>query len=444
MDYYLEGYTDQLSYRPGEEIGLHVSTNAPTFTLHIRRVGAQVEGPVYTATFPGREHPTPENASSEGCRWPVTLPRIPITEAWRSGLYGVATLLPDGSRGGTLYFVVRSARPGRDANILLQLTTNTHNAYNNWGGCCFYPPPTSDRQVPRLSFDRPGVWGHLADWERPFIQWAEQAGFALDYAVNTDLEIHPEMLQGYRLVLSVGHDEYWSAPMRDSLEGFIAAGGNAAFFSGNSVCWQVRTEEQGRALVCWKERFQEDPCYHPDDPGHPDHRFLTAFWSHPWIKRPENSLTGVGTRSGGYSVPGQRRYTVCRPEHWVFAGTGLTAGSTFGRRGDEKWHSIVGYECDGCEWTEVEGLPIPTHRDGTPEGFTILAHAPAAWGDDWLVYPGPDKPRATGAAVMGIYTRGGTVFTAGSIGWANGLRDRDPVVERITRNVLERLGRPAA
>eukprot|EP01044_Picomonas_judraskeda_P008399 COSAG03_NODE_957_length_5178_cov_6.712603_2_plen_44_part_00 len=27
--------------------------------------------------------------------------------------------------------------------------------------------------------------------------------------------------------------------MRDGLEGWIARGGHAAFFSGNSVCWQV-------------------------------------------------------------------------------------------------------------------------------------------------------------------------------------------------------------
>ncbi|MCS1407786.1 MAG: hypothetical protein M2R45_00946 [Verrucomicrobia subdivision 3 bacterium] len=44
--------------------------------------------------------------------------------------------------------------------------------------------------------------------------------------------------------------------MRDHLESFIADGGNGAFFSGNdSICWQVRTEDQGRALTCWKQWY---------------------------------------------------------------------------------------------------------------------------------------------------------------------------------------------
>ena len=69
--------------------------------------------------------------------------------------------------------------------------------------------------------------------------WAEENGYKIDYAVNSDLEFNPELLDYYRLVLSVGHDEYWSTPMRDNLEAFIADGGNVAFFSGNTCCWQV-------------------------------------------------------------------------------------------------------------------------------------------------------------------------------------------------------------
>ena len=43
--------------------------------------------------------------------------------------------------------------------------------------------------------------------------------------------------------------------------------------------------------------------------------------------------------------------------------------------------------------------------------------------------------------MLGVYTRGGTVFTCGSTDWAHGLRGGDAVVERITRNVLEKLGK---
>jgi hypothetical protein len=41
---------------------------------------------------------------------------------------------------------------------------------------------------------------------------------------------------------------------------------------------------------------------------------------------------------------------------------------------------------------------------------------------------------------MGVFTRGGTVFSAGTTDWAQVLANgSDPAVGRITRNVLDRL-----
>jgi hypothetical protein len=42
---------------------------------------------------------------------------------------------------------------------------------------------------------------------------------------------------------------------------------------------------------------------------------------------------------------------------------------------------------------------------------------------------------------MGLYTRGGTVFTAGTTDWAHGLQSGDAAVQKITRNVLDRLSK---
>ena len=100
----------------------------------------------------------------------------------------------------------------------------------------------------------------------------------------------PEILDGYRLVLSVGHDEYWSAPMRDSLEAFIAKGGNAAFFSGNSVCWQVRSEDDGRALRLLEANLQSGSSLSKPMIIAPSVRSGVTIW---WTVR-ENQLTGVG------------------------------------------------------------------------------------------------------------------------------------------------------
>ena len=47
-----------------------------------------------------------------------------------------------------------------------------------------------------------------------------------------------------------------------------------------------------------------------------------------------------------------------------------------------------------------------------------------------------------GHAVLGTYTSpaGGVVVTSGSTDWAHGLAGRDPQVEQITANLLDRLG----
>jgi hypothetical protein len=254
------------------------------------------------------------------------------------------------------YFVVRAAEPGKNTKILLQLASNTYNAYNNWGGFSLYAyNGLAKNQGSRVSFDRPGG-SQFGTWELPFVQWAERNGYELDYAVNSDLEFRPELLAHYRLVLSVGHDEYWSGPMRDHLEKFIADGGNVAFFSGNSVCWQVRSEDNGRALTCWKQNFSLDPVWKTGDL-----QTLSTAWSHYLLKRPENQLTGVGFLWGGYRQShGQfmdepAEYTVHRPEHWVFAGTDVKCGESAARTRSSATSVTVRAGVEG--WPAVPDAP---------------------------------------------------------------------------------------
>jgi hypothetical protein len=455
---FIEAYTDHLSYQAGDKVGLHVSTSASRYAVEVARIGAERQV-VYTEDgLAGVKQPALADASTHGCRWEAAC-RIPVAADWRSGYYQVL-LRTSEERGraaqGEGFFVVRPRHPGREAKMLLQLTTNTYNAYNLWGGTSLYGG--THGQGRRVSFDRPYAgfiptdqftrrYSGWRNWEEPFVQWAERAGYRIDFAVNSDLEFRPELLKPYRLVLSVGHDEYWSAPMRDHLEAFIAAGGNVAFFSGNTCFWQVRSEDQGRALVSWKQDFDRDPVYKDTD-----HRFLSGMWSNRLVNRPENQLTGVSFAYAGYhrffEHKGDGCYTIHRPDHWIFAGTGLKRGDRLGYK-----DKIVGYECDGCRLVWKDGLPEPTHEDGTPPGFTILGTAPAGlskkfdqsllWVSEALYGKGTRRRvEQVGSAVLGCYTRGGTVVTTGCTEWARGLRGQDPQVERITRNILDRLVQP--
>jgi len=430
------GYVNQLSCMPGEEIDLHLSSSAGRVDLMVARVGTERSVVLEKTDIVCTAQPIPDRASSDGCNWPVTL-TLTIPADWTSGYYEITLTANEADKpvSSTLFFVVRAAEPGTMSRILLQLSTNTYNAYTNWGGHSLYSYHDRDGiQGHRVSFDRP-LSSQFKKWELPFAAWAEANGYSLDYAVNSDLEFHPEILSNYKLVLSVGHDEYWSWLMRDHLEKYIADGGNVAFFSGNTCCWQVRSEDDGRALTCWKQTPNMDPMFRVGD-----HKLLSTAWGHHLVERPENQLTGVGFLWGGYHrshgqfMDGPGSYIVHRPDHWMFAGTDLKRDERFGGK-----DTIVGYECDGCEMEWKDGLPFPTHRDGTPESFTILGSCPAKWAPgDCYWYDRFPKDRV-GAAVLGVYTKGGTVVTAGSTDWAHGLRGDDPAVVQITRNVLDRL-----
>jgi hypothetical protein len=431
----IAGYAGRVSYVAGDAVTLHVSTDAPTFAAEITRHALQPETVWQKGDIPGQKHPVPGDASSHGCRWPVAV-TIPIPAEWRSGYYRVA--LRAGDATGTCFFVLRAAQPGATSKVLIQLSTNTYNAYNNFGGFSLYAyNGLGGNQGHRVSFERPPA-SQFDTWERPFVDWAERSGIALEFAANSDLEFHPAMLGGYRLVLSLGHDEYWSKPMRDHLEKFIGDGGNVAFFSGNTCCWQVRSEDGGSAQTCWKQNYHSDPVYG----ARAGYETLSSLWSHFLVKRPENELTGVGFLWGGYHrshgqlMDGSGAFTVHRPDHWIYEGTGLQRGDAFGGK-----DTIVGYECDGCEIEWRDSLPFPTHRDGTPKTFEILASAPAQWHpDDCQWYDHWENGRK-GNAVLGVYTRGGTVFTCGSTDWSHGLAGGDPVVELITKNVIGRLSK---
>ena len=166
------------------------------------------------------------------------------------------------------------------------------------------PDPQLAAHVGYLRLNHLSEWGGsagLAQLGAPFAVWAERNGYEIDVASSADLE-DPSLLSRYRLLLSIGHDEYWSGPMRDSVEAFIAGGGNVAFLSGNTAFWQIRYEDDGRTIVGYKGRFADDPCYRTDR-----HAETTTIWSDHELGRPENDMTGVSFSRGGYHRIGKPR-----------------------------------------------------------------------------------------------------------------------------------------
>jgi hypothetical protein len=306
--------------------------------------------------------------------------------------------------------------------VLVSIPFPTWEAYNRPGvpGEGLYQAEQADRAV-RVSFDRSGAGPQPEGWELGLLQWLGPAGYQVDYCSGLDLHDGIDLLNDYQLLVINGHDEYWSKQMRDSVEQFVRGGGNLAIFSGNTCWWQVRFEDDMRTMVCYRDAVA-DPVTDPS--------LSTVEWSSEPVNRPENSLTGVSFARGAgcwvdSRVMAAESYTTRFADHWVFEGTGLRDGDQFG-------HGSIGYETDAADFEDVDGVPLATGRDGTPPSFVILASADLR---HWRRY-GKD-----GAITMGVHQLGaGTVFNAATINWGNSLQD--PALDRITRNVLDRLSTP--
>jgi hypothetical protein len=382
----MEVYGSATSVDAGATIEFHGSCGEPgmgpdsvAFTVGVARVGAPSFSDAGSGMAPAAPR-FPDRFYERGCSWPVIY-RLAVPLMARSGAYSAQFRAEDGSAATVSFVVKAAAMPA--ARILVVFPTATAQAYNGWGGWSLYDFPESGiRRSPRISFDRPGDWSAAQD-SGAFVRWLERFVPPVDYGSSIDLHRDAEFVSRYDVVVSVGHDEYWSAEMRDHVEAFVADGGSACFLSGNTCWWQVRFEDDERTIVCYKDAGA-DPITQLDPAQ------ATTNWYRDPPGRPENTLTGVSFRHGG--LTGTRplpdsAFAVRDASHWVFGGTGLEAGNAFGGKvitaglgaGGEVaglvHDQVVGYECDGALFRDFDGELVATGEDGSPSDLKILGVA---------------------------------------------------------------------
>jgi hypothetical protein len=455
----IEGYASATSVARGGVIDLYVNTAAPSFVLEVFRVGwyqglgaRRVLGPT---SVPGTEQVMPEMDPTTGlvdCAWvrPFALttanPRDPSD--WASGVYLARLTASDSAAQSYILFVVRD--DARAAELLVQLSVTTYQAYNPWGGKSLYHWGSSARQrATKVSFNRPyaanpqnpaaafgmGAGEFLtnlqphpdaykvsnAAWDCNMLRWLEREGCDLGYCTNLDTHATPGLLLGCKAWLSIGHDEYWSWEMRRHVEAARDTGVNLGFFGANCAYWQVRFEPSPasrsaeRIMVCYKKAARD-----PLAAAHAER--ATDKWRSAAVGRPEEQLIGVMYAGD----PVDADIVVAAARHWVFAGTGLEPGSHL--------PGLLGYEVDGA------------HGQG-PAGAEILAASP------WTALTDAGRH---GVAHMSLYTAasGALVFAAGSIQWAWGLDDFNvpalrssrlsAAAQQTSRNILARFVSSAA
>lgn len=506
-------YPDVVSARPGDTVTIHASAASAPCTLTVRRIGAdRVERARFDDIHVGNR-PIPDQPDTNGCGWPATFSFV-VGDDWPSGYHDLE--LTDASGASTHHFVCVTPAPhANKAPMLVVLSTNTYHSYNYWGGRNSYadvdaiasgidaeagrqralgrlsrlrpmaqamlvPPPGAPRlvnsemrEVGGFSFPGTIEWmsehqpssydgsaGFIDKWEHRFATWAENNGYDLDYVSDHDFESDPNLLDGYRAVLLVGHSEYWSGEQRRQLDHYTESGGNLAVFSGNTGYWKVRWEDDGTTLIAHKWNGEtNDPLWADPATRHD----ATHLWSHPEFGRPEAEVTGLSFIYGGYHrlvmcvARGTSAYTVYDDTHWALDGADLYYGDTFGSD-----VPLLGYENDGCPIRfDEHGLPAPDGGVGIPPHLQIIAFTPATlFEPPSSPFPAsipPEEPEklaqiaygltgegateriSRGHAVMATFAKGdGEVFNAGTTEWVHGLTADDPYVVGITHNVLKR------
>ncbi len=368
----------------------------------------------------------------------------------RSGLYYFHARTEAGVSFG-FPWVVAPAVPR--ARVAVLASTNTWNAYNNFGGRSNYvnatglpPTPTvnarldlgryndpstgvwnsrNETYVP-LSFDRPEPFNHipfntgasdpirgrqachLAEAEWRLLAWLEREGF--DYDLYADHQLHAGEidLEPYRVLVLSTHPEYWSREAYTRVNGWVRErAGKLMYLGGNGIDCEVEFLD-GSAMRC--KTWLPDPAgtlkFIEPDSGSPfDCRFHYTTG-----QSPAELLGVVFTDAGAMtSAP----YRTLDASHWAFAGTKLREGDPFGA------NSLHERCPDGASGHETD-----KRTPATPSGAVMLAR-------------GLNENAGGAEMVLRGTPSGGAVFSVGSITWpACLLVDRD--ISQITRNVIER------
>jgi hypothetical protein len=410
----IEGFADRVSVLPGEPFRLFVSTTAPGYIVTAYRMG-WYGGALARAVWasPHQKGTKQAAAKTTGKTHTVTAPWKPsltvATNGWPEGAY---LLRLDADSGAQRYVPITVRSRGAAGKVVILNGTTTWQAYNMWGGRDLYKGPGGFGGRSRaVSFDRPYDGNGAAkflSFEQPAIALAEKTGVPLAYATDNDLHRDPRLLDGARALVTLGHDEYWSAAMRDRVTRARDAGTNLAFLGANAVNRHIRFESTGlgadRLVVCYKDA-DEDPAKDPAD--------KTQDWRLPPKPRPESALIGIMYTC----FPADGAWTVRRPKNWLFAGTGAHEG--------ERFPGVIGPESDAL----TSGGP-------TPRPIEVLAHSTIGCGTF----------TTTSDATYYTAKSGAGVFATGTMRWVCAMRGKacghgvtgraGRFVSRVTENML--------
>jgi phosphodiesterase/alkaline phosphatase D-like protein len=453
----IQGFATDISVARGTTISFKISTNANAYRLDIYRLGyyaglgARKVATVNPSVSLPQNQPSCLSDPSTGLvdcgNWAVSASWAVPSDAV-SGIYLAKVIRTDNGGASHIVFVVRDDSGHSD--LLFQTSDATWHAYNSYGGNSLYTGSPAGRAY-KVSYNRPFnnrlngggpresfVWNS----EYPMVRWLEANGYNVSYTTNVDTMRRSAELLEHRVFLSVGHDEYWSAEQRSSVESARGAGVHLAFFSANEVFWKTRWEPSiasgatpNRTVVCYKETLADAKI-------DPQQNVWTGTWRDPRFSppadggRPENALTGQlfmvnGVRLDAMTIPaadGKLRFWRNTPVASLPAGEVATLPT-----------GTLGYEWD-----------IDVENGSRPPGLIRMSSTTYEIPDKFLLDYGATYGAGTATHALTLYKHpsGALVFGAGTVQWSWGLDEvhdnsggpSDPRMQQATVNLFADMG----
>ena len=265
------------------------------------------------------------------------------------------------------------------------------------------------------------------------------AHHGIEHDVLTDHDLHAdgeEALEGYQVVLTGSHPEYYSARMLDALQHHVDTGRCLMYLGGNGFYW-VTSQDLGRPHVVEVRRSAGIRTWEiqPGEGRHSTTGERGGLWR--WRGRSPNRLVGVGMCSQGWdekAPPFERTPLSYKPEWaWVFDGI------------DDHLIGDFGLVMNGASGDELDRFDEAL---GSPPNTAVLAtsrrhsdYYQLAVEDVMMLAPGLGGAtsdlvrsdmvvveRPSGGAVFSV----GSICFTGSLPW-QGYRNN---VARLVRNVL--------
>ena len=354
----IRGYATATSINRGGTVDLRVSTAAPEWRVEALRMG-WYGGVGARMVWQSESQKGVRQAAAVlnpavgtwTAPWETSV-QVTADQSWPPGMYLLKLVSSD---GGMSYVPLVVRDDANAAALLIQSSVTTWQAYNEWGGKSLYDDVKTGNKgrADVVTFDRPYYRNGSGEYfgrESDMVMFVERLGLDVTYWTDLDLHAQPHKATEHKAVISQGHDEYYSTPMRRGLEAARDAGVNLAFIGANACFRKIRmvpnAAGENRLQVNYRSATR-DPIT-ATDPSE-----ATVSWRSPPSNDPESSL--IGNLYESNPVAGDMKIT--NADNWMFEGSGLRNGDVL--------PGLIGNEYDRVQ-------PERT----TPHDIEVLCHSP--------------------------------------------------------------------